>query len=493
MSIPATQIVTVTPSVLSAGGRALQLNAVFMTTSTRVPVNTVAPFPDADSVGAYFGLDSTEYAAAAQYFLGFRKSNRKPGMVFFFSYLTAPASAYLRGGSLASLTLSALKAMAGTISVMVDGTVKTSSAISLAAATSFSNAATIIQTAFSGAGVNVTFDPLSSSFVFTSATTGVNSSVAFATGALANSLNLASGLGGVLSIGSAAMTPASAMNAVKSKTTNWATFTTVFEPTPADSIAFAVWNAAQNQRFFYAMWGSDPAPTVFGDTTSIGYQAETAELDGASPIYANAPDVAAFLLGSIASLDFGQKNGRATMAFRNVDGLAPDVTDGTVSQNLKLNGYNFYGTYATANDEFTFFHPGTVIGQYDWIDSYICQIWLTNQLQLAMMTLLTEVYSIPYNEEGRTLIHAAALDPILAALNFGAIRTGVTLSELQKAELNEAAGVKIDDVVSQVGWYFQVLDTAAQDRKARTSPPINLFYADGQSVQQINVGSVAVQ
>ncbi len=493
MSIPASQIVDVNSSVISAGGRALQLNGVLLTQNIRVPLNSILGFPDTDSVGAYFGLSSDEYVAAGHYFLGFRNSTRKPGILFIFSYSAAPVAAFLRGGSLAGTSLAGLKAMTGDMTVLVDGTSYTASGINLSAATSFSNAAPIIQAAFTTPGFTVSFDDLSSAFQITSKTTGATSSIALATGSLALLLNLAANLGAVVSPGSAPMTPASAMNMVKSKTLNWAVFTTLFEPSTSDCLAFAAWNVAQNKRFAYMMWDSNPAPTVLGDTSSVGYLARASNMEGTAPIYTGSFVIAVFMMGAIASLNFDQKNGRATMAFRDADGLTPDVTDGVVSQNLKLNGYNFYGDYALDNDDFHFLYPGTIIGQYEWIDSYVNQIWLKGRLQLAMMNLLREALSIPYNSEGYAMIHAAALDPILAALNFGAIRAGVSLSELQKAELNEAAGLKIDTVVSQEGWFFQVNDAPAITRGQRQTPPISLFYADGESVQQITVASIAIQ
>jgi hypothetical protein len=69
----------------------------------------------------------------------------------------------------------------------------------------------------------------------------------------------------------------------------------------------------------------------------------------------------------------------------------------------------------------------------------------------------------------------------------------VTLSNLQKAEINNAAGTRIDDVLQLQGWYLQVVDASPIVRQARTSPPINFWYMDGESVQQIVLNSVLVQ
>ena len=84
------------------------------------------------------------------------------------------------------------------------------------------------------------------------------------------------------------------------------------------------------------------------------------------------------------------------------------------------------------------------------------------------------------------------MDPINAAMNFGAMRAGVPLSAAQIAEVNAAAGQSIDQTLASRGWYFQVLPASAQTRGQRKSPPCKLWYMDGESVQQLNIASVDV-
>jgi hypothetical protein len=85
------------------------------------------------------------------------------------------------------------------------------------------------------------------------------------------------------------------------------------------------------------------------------------------------------------------------------------------------------------------------------------------------------------------------MDPITAALNFGAIRANVPLSASQIAQVNNAAGTKIDTVLSSRGWYLQILPATAQVRAARGTPPMSLWYMDGGSVQAITLASIVVQ
>ncbi len=146
-SIPASELVQVNPSVLSAGGSALDTIGLILTDSTRVPIGTVQSFPDATSVHNFFGASSKEAAVADVYFLGFDGSNKTPASILFAQYNTAAVAAYLRGGNVSSLTLAQIQALSGSLILVIDGYTFTASSINLSGATSFSSAAGIVQTA----------------------------------------------------------------------------------------------------------------------------------------------------------------------------------------------------------------------------------------------------------------------------------------------------------------------------------------------------------
>lgn len=493
-SIPASNIVQVNPGVIDAGGASLVLNGVMLTENTAVPIGTVQSFPSATAVSNFFGANSTEANLAAVYFQGRNNATVRPGSLLFFQYAATAVSGYLRSGSLNSLTLADLKATSGTMTVTVDGgSPNTSTTINLSAATSFSNAATIIAAGFTALGATISYDSVRNAFVFTSSTTGATSSVSFGSGTLADALFFTQATGAVTSAGAAATTPTAAMNLLVQKTLNWAAFMTVFEPVTSDKILFSSWTSGQNNRYAYVGWDTDITVTETPPATaSWMYSVTQSNYSGTFPVYLD-PAHAAFVLGVTASLDFSRTNGRITYAFKYLDGLTPSVTDETTAANLQANGYNFIGQYATANAEFTFLYPGTVSGIFKNMAPYVNQIYFNSQLQLAGMKLLTAINSIPYNAQGYSLIASAFADPITAALNFGTIRTGVPLSALQIAEVNNAAGTKIDDVLSTRGWFLQILPATAEVRVAGGSPPCSLWYMDGGDVRQITLASIVVE
>lgn len=343
----------------------------------------------------------------------------------------------------------------------------------------------------------VTYDTLRAAFVITSPTTGANSSIGFpVTGALATGLNLTQATGAVLSQGATANTPAGLMAQIVASTQNWATFLTVAEQTLSVKEAFAAWVQTTNQRYLYVCQDSDATPTTNPNATgSFGNIVNAANDTGVMPVYdvSGSGVIAAFQTAIAAAINFNQQNGRTTAAFRGQAGLVVQVTDETVYDNLIANGYNCYAAFATANQKFTQNQPGQISGAFKWFDTYIDQIYMNSQFQLALMNLLANVPAVPYVTRGYNLIRAALLDPIKQGLNFGSIVAGVQLSSSQSATLNSATGdTSATATIQNTGWYLQILDPGAIVRGGRGTPEINFYYTDGGSVQQISMSSVDV-
>jgi hypothetical protein len=493
MTIPASNIVSVNPSVLSAGGNPLALNGLILSESTELPVGPPISFPSASSVSSYFGASSLEAQMATTYFGGYVGATQMPGALLFYRYANVALGAFLRGAT-NTATLTAIQAItAGSLSVTIDGVLKTSSAINLSAASSFANAASLIGSALTlSGGQTCTYDTTQNAFVISSGTTGVTSTITEATGTVATLLNLTSALGAVLSQGADATTPSAAMSSIIAVTQNWASFSSAFQPDLAGKEAFALWTSQQNGRYLYVPYDTDAtAAQTPASYTGLGNYLSTNNLSGTAPMWQD-PLLSAFVMGAIASIDFNRQNARITLAFKSSASAITQVTDLTTAENLKANGFSFYGAYATANQQFTYLYNGQVSGSYKFIDSYVNSIWFTNQCQLALMSLVTSVGSIPYNADGYGLIKAALQDPVNQALNFGAMRAGVVLSASQIAQVNAAAGVKIDDTLANRGWYLQVKDPGPQARQNRTTPICSIWYMDGESVQQITLASIDI-
>jgi hypothetical protein len=284
------------------------------------------------------------------------------------------------------------------------------------------------------------------------------------------------------------------MDAVKQVTTNWVTFTSgkvTTIPTEVEQLEFAKWSSDQGVRHLYVLYEDNPNLIEQGNTDNIGRQIQDLDLSGVAGEYGEI-EYAAFLMGVAASIDYNRPDGAITTAFKAQDGIAFNVTDEPTANQLTTNGFNYYGDWATANDQFKFHYPGQMYGRYLWVDTYLNAIWLNNALQVSLMAGLSSVGRSPHNAKGYALVRAWLLDPILRAKSSGVIDDGIVLDESQKAEIAAQAGMDISSQLQTSGYFIQILDPGAVARKERKSPIINFWYTYGGSIQMLVVASRAI-
>lgn len=193
MPIPASQIVTVNPRLLTPGGTDLEFNGLLLSASEVIPSSQLAlPFPDADSVGDYFGLDSPEYQAAVIYFQGYNNSFAKPRAFYVGRRVAADAMPFIRGGSfnaLPSVTLPALKEIRdGGMSLTLGTYTGALGNLDFSGASSLSDVAQILQSAIRAVSAGgeawtaatVTYSSLFDAFTITGGAAGADEGVNYA-------------------------------------------------------------------------------------------------------------------------------------------------------------------------------------------------------------------------------------------------------------------------------------------------------------------------
>ena len=243
--------------------------------------------------------------------------------------------------------------------------------------------------------------------------------------------------------------------------------------------------------YLYVIWDSAKANLDANNKTVIAEKIRELNATGVCVVYPKAA-IAAFVMGTAASIAWDQTNGTITFAFKAQSGLGADVTDTQDSIALLAHGVNYIGNYATRNDSFVFFYNGQMFGEWSWIDTYLNACYLCNKLQVQLMAMFTSNRRIPYTQEGYAIIRANCRDVIESAINNGVINKGVTLSNAQKSVLTSELGGDFSDEIYNNGYYLQVLDATAQARQQRVSPPCNLVYTYGGAVQKLTLPAIAV-
>ena len=494
MAIPASYIVAINPRIISAGGKDLEFNGLVLTKNTLIPMSSpVLTFANADAVGAYFGVESDEYKVASIYFLGYNNSFSKPKHLMFARRVDDAVGAYLRGAKFGG-ELADLKAITdGALTIEIDGTSHSISNVDLSSATSYSSVASLIQTALEAelAGTTVDYSSLTKAFTIYSPTSGATSTITYASGNLAVALKLRTDDGATISLGSDALTQTQNMALIKEQTQNWVSFTTLYTADDDEHLGLASWASSQGIEYLYVGWTADAKLLVQGSTNSIADKIKDAEYGATTLVYDNV-DIAVFLLGSIASVNWERYQGTINYAFKHVDGVSASVTNQTDADLLLNKGVSFMGNFATRNDDFTFFYDAQIFGDYGYVDAFVNTVWFKNVMQVSVMNGLTNNGRVPYNERGYSLIRAWLQDPINRAVNNGTIDAGVEMSESQKAQVQNETGKDLSDEIYTNGYAVIIEDAGASVRVGRQSPNISVYYTYGGSINHIEVASTAI-
>lgn len=490
MTIPASQLVDILSRTIGGGLSGIELNGLLLTKNSNLPVGNVFIAYTTKDVSDFFGADSDEYAQAGVYFASDDNKQKVPTALYFYRAVTDTAvGAYLRGGAYTG-TLADLKAITnGSLKLKIDGTTVEVTSVDFSSDTSLSSVASTLQTALATelASVTVEYNSLFKAFVIHSPTTGADSTITFAEAEasgtdLGITLNLtAEGLA-VISQGSAVKTFAGTLNELTTEFQNFFGIATVWQETSEEALAIATWVSQQGTRFCYFYTETSSAALVANNPAC--FAKVVSEFNGIHCCY-NTKAYTVFEMSIPASTDYSRTRGRKVAAFRSQGGLAATVTNGTQAQILLNNGYNFYGAYATASEEFLMSYNGQLSGAARWLDTYAGQVWLKFALQAAWLSCMQANNTLPFNDDGYGAIRAASLDPISQGVNAGLIVSGVTLSQAQKNTVNTEAGEDISEPLYIQGWYLQIPDASAQVRADRGPLTPSFWYCDGGSIQRI--------
>lgn len=292
-------------------------------------------------------------------------------------------------------------------------------------------------------------------------------------------------------MGMDAMTETAQMTAILDKTQNWVSFTTAWETDVMEALAWASW-ASRNYGWLYVGYSTSPVMTSPDSSVDMASAVKEALYDHTAIVYGSL-DYAAFIMGVVASVAWQRVNGTITAAFKRQAGLTPWVADELTAVTLEAKNCNYFGNFATRNAEFVFLYPGILsASDYGYIDPYVNSIWLNNRLQVSLMDGITNIGRVPYNVRGYTMIKAWMMDPVNEARLNAAIEPGIVLSERQRSEVMNEAGLDISQELWTQGYYIQVLDPGASVRARRESPIVSLWYTYGGAVQRIEVASTAI-
>lgn len=508
MSIPLSYLVSVSPSVIQTGAGQNTLYGLMLSQSSSIPFGRVLTFTNADDVGSLLGKNTLEYQQAVVYFGAYSGATARPSvmnMAYLPSDEKTPIQAALWGGSLAGKTLDYIKGVHGSLTLNVNGKSGTVQ-IDLSQATSFSQAASEIQTALwpSGNGGTVTWNIGLDAFVITAPAqagesdgTAQDSTITTATGTIADALALSDSKGGITTPSCLSPTAGNVMDIIRAANPTWASFFCAFDP-QAQYLELAKWASGQNSTVMAVL--HDTALTgmtanALSQANTLYDQAVKAGYNGVFGLNGD-PLAAAFASCIYAAVDFTQPNGFLPFAGRTSSNLTATVSDRATAAALDAKGISYIGNFSGPVDtDLTQLQSGSVSGPFSWADAYMGQIWFNRRMQHLLALMLKLPRAIPYTRKGDTIISATLQPAVNDAMSFGLISQGVTLSEDEALTISTVYGQNILTALQNNGYAISVAMENADPatRGKRQAVTATVIYTQGGSVQRINLNSIEVQ
>lgn len=506
--VSSSKFVNIIPQVLVATGSGFELNGLLLTKNDNLPLGVPYKFASQSAVASYLGSTSAEAAFATAYFTSFSNKTKIPPAMLIANYSLDVKAGWLRGAAITS-TLAQFKTITnGNLKFYLNDGLVEITALDFSAATSMSDIATAIQTKIRAlnvapyaANATCTYSSLFNAFQITSGATDSTGTVSFAVATATSGTDLSAILlmresdGAVVSkLQSSAITEAQYMNNIVLQTQNFISFTRLWAVEDTDEdLAFSAWVASKGVRYVYFEWDKNSVDILSNNATDFASVLKAAGYAGIVPNYGDQL-LCAFVMGMICSIDFTVKDGRITCAFKTQAGQTVTCDNDDNFDVLTAKGYNFYCKDGTANNQFYGYQHGTISGDYEYIDSYVNQVWLNDQMQVALRELQQDSNSLPYNNNNYGFIQSTLKSIIDTAINAGVINVGIDPSAEQIAAVKAETG--LDDVETPLytfGWLLYIASPSATIRAQRGSPIIRFYYMDGGSIQQITLYSTAIR
>ncbi|CAN0620541.1 putative exported phage protein [Burkholderia multivorans] len=473
--------VTINMSPLAAQGANMN-TALFLGASSVIDTNErMRPYGGIDEVTADYGTNTPEYYAAALYF----EQTPQPAQLNIGRWAKTATSGSLRGGvlSTAQQAIAEWQAItAGAFDITIDGAQKVLTNLNFAAQTNLNGVATVINAELAGAVV--TWD--GSRFVVTSSSTGIVSTVSYATAPAAGTdisamLGLTSSLASTPANGIAAEQPVDAVALFLDRFANKFLGLEFADSSLTDDQHVAVANLIEaDQAHIYGVTTQNPQamdPTV---STDLASRLQALKLKYTVIQYSSAsPYAISSFLGRLLTVNFDGNNTTITMDYKQEPGIIAETLGTNAANALKAKNCNVFVEYD--ND--------TAIVQYGvtpsgiFVDSIYNAIWFKNEIQTDCYNLQYQsTTKIPQTDTGNAQFSATIAAACEKAVDNGYLAPGVWNSD--------GFGAIAKGQTLAKGYYIYAPPISSQsqaDREARKSVPFQIAAKEAGAIGDVDI------
>jgi len=483
--LPISRLIQGTVNLSPNAAQAQNLNTELILGSSNVidVSSRMREYLSSTAVAADFGTTAPEYLSAVAWF----GQSPQPANVLIGRWAKNGASAQLVGSTLstAQQAMTAWNAVTnGGFDITIDGTSKSLAALNFSAATNLNGVASDITTALGAAGSCI-WNASFAQFQITSATTGANSTITFAT-APGSGTDISSMLGmTAASSGAYVAQGIAAESAVAAATLfdnqfgqQWYGLV-VPEAVDADHLALAAFCEATTNKHFYGVTTQEAGVLNSVTTTDIASELQALGYNKTCTQYSsNSAYAVSSLLGRQLTVDYTGNNTVITLMYKQEQGVAAETLNATQMNALDGKNCNVFVAY---NNGTTIIEPAKVAsGEY--IDTIVGMDAFCIDVQTALFNALyTSTTKIPQTDAGMHILATVIEGVCQQYVNNGLFAPG-TWTVGGFGTLNEG------DYLAK-GYYVYQPPVASQsqaDRAARKSVPFQIAVKLAGAVHDVN-------
>lgn len=483
MSLSVSGIVRVTVSLnpLSAAVRAFGALMVAGDSTVINGLERYRTYLSYEGVIADFGVDAPEALAAQLYY----EQVPQPSTLLIGRWLRVATAAINLGGILSpseqSLSNWTVITNGGFV-IVIDGVTKTLTGLNFSAAGNLNAVATLITTGLSGAGVCTW---TGSYFQIVSATTGVSSTVGYATTGsgtdISAQLKMTVALSQSLVPGYAAETPAVCAAALALISTAWygLMFSASVQPTDDQSIAVSdVIEALEITRIYGVTIISTDVLSALTTSDLASRMSDAGYLQSFCQYCSTKYYAIASFFGRAFTVNFTAQNTTITLMFKQEPGVTAEDLDQNEAVVLENKRCNVFVKYV--NDT-TIIQHGVMSGEA-YFDEIHGTDWLQNAIQTACYNVLYLSGKVPQTDAGVNQLTNAIAGVCGQAVLNGLVAPG-TWNGPSFGNLSNGDFLKN-------GYYIYAQPVALQsqsDRDLRKSPPIQVAIKLAGAIQSVDI------
>lgn len=434
-----------------------------------------------DAVANDFGTSAPEYLAAALYF----GQSPRPNTLMIGRWLETAAAGFLRGGILttAEQALANFTAISdGSMNITIDGGAEVLTALDFSAQLNLNGVANVITTALAGAGT-CTWD--GSRFRVTSATTGIDSSVSYATpGGVGTPVDALFKLNAALANapvpGFAAEEPVAAVVAFANISGAW--YGLMFAATSVSvpqhlAVAELIEGLSLSRIYGVTITNTSVLDATVDD--DIGSQLKDLNRRRTATLYSPNPYAIASMFGRAFSVNFAANRSTITLMYKQMPGVVAELLTETQALTLKDKRVNVYAAY---QNDTAILQYGVMSGQA-YFDEIHGLDWFQDALQTAEYNLLYQSKTkIPQTDAGGNQLVNVANGVCAEAVNNGLVAPG-------QWNADGFGQIERGQYLSD-GFYIYMPPMALQDqsiREQRIAPPMQIALKLAGAIHELDI------